>query len=87
LQTFLARAPYAAIVFTLLALICGAAMACCGFGYAVIEQGLAEQARLQAKAGCLASIETLQARNPWAAAVFQADYRRVEAQERRNTVD
>ncbi|GHC58833.1 hypothetical protein [Neogemmobacter tilapiae] len=77
LQTAVSRAPYSALVALLLALICGAALACCSFGFALIEQGMAEQARSRADQQCRACIEELRPRNPWAAAVLQAEYRRI----------
>jgi hypothetical protein len=81
LQTFVLRAPGAVVVLLLMALICGAALACCSFGFALIEQGLAEQARLRADADCRACIAALQPQNPWAAARLQADYRQVSGRE------
>lgn len=79
MQAALIKAPYGAIVAVLLASVCGAALACLSFGFALIEQGMAEQALLRADAKCRNCIAALEGQNPWAAARLRDDYRRVKA--------
>ena len=82
MQTALVRAPHAAIVALLMATICGSALACVSFGFVLIEQGMAEQARLRAKRDCEICISALAGQNPWAAAVLEDEFQQVVRQER-----